>query len=87
MGYDGALEPVTDFEGSRREITAGVSWVVEGSIQSYTRGTLVITIQAALDGTPVWSAWTTETVKDPGKPDKQIRKVIKKLLSRFPPER
>ena len=85
--YDGALEPVTDIEGQRRELATGVAWVVEGSINSYSRGTLVITFQNPETGKPVWSAWTTETVKDPDRPEKQIDRTVKKLLRRFPPSR
>ena len=85
VSYDGALEPVTDFEGYRRELASGVSWVVEGNVSSYTRGTLVITIHEPGRETPVWSSWTTETIKNPGQPEKQIRKVVRKLLRRFPP--
>ena len=84
--YDGALEPVTDFEGYRRELTAGVSWVMEGSINSYLRGTLVISIHLEDLEHAAWSAWTTETVKDPKSAEKQIRKVVRKLLRGFPPK-
>ena len=85
ISFDGAMETVTDFEGLRQEITGGVTWVMEGGINSYRRGTLMISIDEAGSGKAVWSAWTTEKVKDPKNPDKQIDKAVRKLLKKFPP--
>ena len=36
-------------------------------------------------GNRVWHAWTTKKVKDPKNPGKQVDKVVKRLLSSFPP--
>ena len=83
--YDTALVPVTTVESERREITAGVSWVFDGTIQSYMEGTLVLTIYDAGTDKPIWSGWTEGKIKDPQNPEKQIKKVIKQLLGRFPP--
>lgn len=85
VAFDGALEPVTDFEGQRRQLAKGVAWVIEGDITSYQRGTLVITITNPKTKKQVWNAWTTDKVKNPDKPRKQIDKTVKKMLRRFPP--
>ena len=85
VSFDGAMESVTDFEGLREEIAGGVTWVMEGEVNSYRRGTLMITIKDAASGKTVWSAWTTEKVKDPKSPGKQIDKAVRKLLKKFPP--
>lgn len=85
VAYDGTLEPVTDIEGQRRDLGTGVAWVIEGSISSYNRGTLVITIKDRETGNVVWTGWTTETIKDPNNPGKQINRAVKKLLRQFPP--
>ncbi len=85
VSFDGAMETVTDFDGLRRDITPGVAWVMEGSINSYGRGTLIITIRDGETEMVVWSAWTTEKVKDPDNPDRQVGRAVKKLLKKFPP--
>ncbi len=46
---------------------------------------LCLLLPAVASDKTVWSAWTTEKVKDPQKPGKQIDKAVKKLLRRFPP--
>ena len=83
--YDGALEPVTDIEGRRRQLSSGVAWVVEGDINSYSRGTLVITIRDRATGEVVWTGWTTESIKGAEASEKQIDRAVKKILRRFPP--
>ena len=86
VSFDGAMESVTDFEGLREEITGGITFVMEGGINSYRRGTLMITIRDAGSDKTVWNAWTTEKVKDPENPGKQIDKAVRKLLKKFPPQ-
>ncbi len=86
VSFDGALEPVTEFEGQRRKLAEGVAWVVDGSISSYQKGTLVITFSDPETRKPVWSAWTTAKVKNPDRPKKQIDKSVRKMLRKFPPE-
>lgn len=84
--FDGALQPVTEFEGQRRQLAEGVAWVVDGNINSYQKGTLVITFTNPRTKKPVWSAWTTEKVKNPDRPKKQIDKSVRKMLRKFPPK-
>ena len=85
VSFDGAMEQITDIQSDRYQIASGVSWVAEGDINSYRKGTLVISITDADSGNRVWHAWTTRKVKDPRNPGKQVDKVVKKLLSKFPP--
>ena len=85
VSFDGAMEQVTDIEANRRQIASGVSWVVDGDINSYRKGTLIIAIRDAETGKSVWSAWTREKIKGRGNPDKQIDKAVRKLLRKFPP--
>ncbi|MEE8522725.1 MAG: DUF4136 domain-containing protein [Thermoanaerobaculia bacterium] len=85
ISFDGAMESVTDFDGLRRDIAPGVAWVIEGSVNSYNRGTLIISVRDGDSEKIVWSAWTTEKVKDPANPGKQVDRAVKKLLKRFPP--
>ena len=85
VAFDGALEQVTDIQAERYEIASGVSWVAEGDITSYGKGTLIITILDAGTEKTVWSAWTRKKVKNPGSSDKRIDKTVKQLLSKFPP--
>lgn len=86
ISFDGAMEQVTDFDGLRHEISGSVTWVMDGAHNSFNRGTLVISIQDAASENTVWSAWTTEKVKDPRNPDRQIGRAVKKLLKKFPPK-
>jgi hypothetical protein len=58
---------------------------MEGGINTYRRGTLLITILDASGEREVWSAWTTEKVKAPQHNEKQINNAVKKLLRKFPP--
>ena len=85
VSFDGAMESVTDFDGLRHDISPGVAWVMEGSFNSYSRGTLIISILDGKSEKIVWSAWTTEKVKNPEHPEKQIDRAVKKLLKKFPP--
>ena len=87
VSFDGALEQVTDIEANRRQIVSGVSWVVDGDISSYRKGTLIISISDSETGKSVWSAWTRNRIKNPQYPDKQIDKAVKKMLARFPPRK
>ncbi|MEM7353551.1 MAG: DUF4136 domain-containing protein [Acidobacteriota bacterium] len=85
VSFDGAMEQVTDIEADRRQIASGVSWVVEGDINSYRYGTLIIGIRDAGTDKSVWSAWTRQKIKGRGNPDKQVDKAVRKLLRKFPP--
>lgn len=85
VSFDGALQPVTEFEGQRRQLAEGVAWVVDGNIHSYQKGTLVITFSDPETEKPVWSSWTTAKVKNPDRPKKQIDKSVRKMLRKFPP--
>lgn len=85
ISFDGAMEQVTAIEANRRQIAAGISWVVEGDINTYRTGTLIIAVSDAGTGRSVWSAWTRSKIKDPQNPDKQIDRAVKRLLNRFPP--
>ena len=87
ISYDGALEPILDIESERRQITEGVAWVVEGSIRSYYRGTLVITITPNGAESPAWTGWTTEKVKNRGNVEGKIKKAVRKILRQFPPDK
>ena len=87
VSFDGSLKEVTDIQANRRRIAPGVSWVVDGDINSYREGTLIIAIRDAGTGKSVWSAWTEDKIKNPDHPGKQIDKTVKKLLSKFPPAR
>lgn len=87
VSFDGAMEQITDIQSDRYEIATGVAWVAEGDINSYRRGTLIISISDAETGKRVWSAWTRKKVKNPKTPGAQVDKVVKKLLSKFPPRR
>lgn len=85
VSFDGAMEQVQDIQSDRYQIATGVAWVAEGDINSYRQGTLIISVLDAASGNRVWSAWTTRKVKDPRHPGKQVDKVVKKLLGKFPP--
>lgn len=85
VSFDGAMEQITDIQSDRFEIAPGVAWVAEGDINSYRKGTLIISISDAGTGKRVWSAWTRNKVKNPDNPDAQINRAVRKLLSRFPP--
>ena len=85
VSFDGAMEQITDIQADRYQIATGVAWVAEGDISSYRKGTLIISVIDAGTGNRVWHAWTTRKVKDPKNPGKQVDKVVKKLLSSFPP--
>ncbi len=80
------MEQVQDIQSDRYQIASGVAWVAEGDINSYRQGTLVISVLDAESGNRVWHAWTTRKVKNPKQPGKQVDKVVKKLLSSFPPK-
>lgn len=89
--YDAVAVPVQNMESLRHEITPGVAWVMDGTVTSYLEGNLVITISDARTERPVWSAWTTEKIQDPNRLDKkvrslekQVRRIVKKLMSRYP---
>ena len=85
VSFDGAMEQITDIQSDRYQIATGVAWVAEGDINSYRKGTLVISVSDAETGNRVWHAWTTQKVKDPRNPGKQVDKAVRKLLSKFPP--
>ena len=85
VSFDGAMEQVTDIQAARYQIATGVAWVAMGDINSYRRGTLIISVADAETGNRVWHAWTTQKVKDPGNPGRQVDKAVKKLLRKFPP--
>ncbi len=85
VSFDGAMESVASSDAMHHDIRPGIAWVMEGSVNSFSRGTLIITVRDGKSQTVVWSAWTTEKVKDPGNPDKQVDRAVKKLLKRFPP--
>ena len=86
VSFDGAMESVTDFDGLRRDVTPGVAWVMEGTVNSYNRGTLIISVRDGESEKIVWSAWTTEKVKNPEHGEKQVDKAVRKLLRKFPPK-
>ncbi len=87
VSFDGALEQITDIQSDRFQISSGVAWVADGDINSYRKGTLIISISEAGSDKRVWSAWTRNKVKNPKNPDNQINKAVKKLLGKFPPRR
>lgn len=86
VSFDGAMEQVTDIEGNRREIVTGVAWVVYGDINSYREGTLILTVTDVGTDKTVWSAWTTSKLKGSEDPSKKIKKAVRKLLGKFPPQ-
>lgn len=84
VSFDGVLEPELEITSVRRQIAEGVAWVVDGSISSFYRGTLVISISDGETGNPVWSGWTTDKIKKQGEIDQQkVSKAVKKILRRF----
>lgn len=85
VSFDGAMIQIQDIQSDRYQIASGVAWVAEGDINSYREGTLIISILDAASGNRVWHAWTTKKIKDPKNPGKHVDKVVKKLLSSFPP--
>lgn len=87
VAFDGAMEQVTDIQADRYEIAKGVAWVAEGDINTYRKGTLIISISDAASGKRVWSAWTRNKIKNPKNPDERIRRAVKKLLGKFPPRK
>ena len=87
VAFDGAMEQVQDIQSDRFRVARGVAWVAEGDISSFNRGTLIISVRDAGTGKRVWQAWTSQKVKDPENPGKQIDKAVKKLLGKFPPKR
>ncbi len=87
VSFDGAMEQITDIQSDRYQIASGVAWVAEGDINSYRKGTLIVSVSDAGTGKRVWSAWTQKKVKNPKNPGSQVDKVVKKLLGKFPPRR
>ncbi len=93
VGYDAAaievmnVESVTNYEARRQQPMGGIDWVMDGTMSSYVDGTLVITLTDAKTGKTVWTGWTTEKIKNVSNPHKQVRKMVRKLLGRFPPKK
>ena len=87
VAFDGAMEQITDIQADRYEIASGVAWVAEGDINTYRKGTLIISISDAGSGKRVWSAWTRNKIKNPKNPDDRINRAVKKLLGKFPPRK
>ena len=87
VAFDGAMEQVQDIQSDRFKIATGVAWVAEGDISSFNQGTLILSVRDAGTGKRVWYAWTTQKVKNPDRPGKQVDKAVKKLLGSFPPGR
>ena len=85
VSIDGSMHEVFDVEGYHQQIGSGVALVMEGDVHSYSVGTLMIRISDRASGETVWSAWTSEKVKNPKAPESQLRKGVRKLLKRFPP--
>lgn len=68
--------------------------MVDGSVTSYLKGNLVITISDATTEKPVWVGWMTEKIEDPERRDKslksfekKVRRVVKRIMSRYPPKK
>lgn len=85
IAYDGALVPTTHIEGNRLDLFDGVDLVVDGPISTYPEATLILIVFDGRTGKPVWSAWTTEKIRNPDDPGAQVEEAVKKLLGRFPP--
>ena len=86
VAIDGSLREVFDVRDYHMKVADHVAFVMEGGTSSYHEGTLMIRVLDASNGEVIWTGWVIEKIKNPNKPDKQIRRVVKKILSSFPPE-
>lgn len=53
--------------------------------ESYSKGTLILTIRDGATDQPVWCGWTTERFKR-RKMERQTKKWVRRILGRFPPD-
>jgi hypothetical protein len=86
IAIDGAMRDVFDARDIHSKVTDHVAFVMEGGSSSYKEGTLLIRVLDGASGELVWTGWVDEKVKNPENPGSQIRKVIKKILRKFPPD-
>lgn len=86
VGIEGEMHEVFDVRDIHKQVNEHVAFVLEGGTSSYREGTLLIRILDADSGDVVWTGWVTEKVKDAKDPKKQIDKVVRRILKRFPPE-
>jgi len=95
VSYEAVAVPTLDMGAVRQDLPGGASWVVDGPMRSYYDGTLVVTLSDAETGKPIWSGWTTRQLEgdekhpvvDEEKLEKIVRKVTKKIMTRFPPRK
>ena len=87
VAIEGTMREVFDARNIHTDVTDHVAFVMEGGISSYREGTLMIRILDGESGDLVWTGWVTSQVRNPEKPEKQIRRAVKKILKKFPPKR
>lgn len=86
VGIEGEMHEVFDVRDIHKQVSDHVAFVLEGGTSSYREGTLLIRVLDADSGDVVWTGWVTEKVKDAKNPDRQIERVVRRILKRFPPE-
>lgn len=84
--YDAVATEQMDVGSSRKELTPGVAWVMDGHMRSYFEGTLVVTLIDAETEKPVWSGWSTSRLKGTKNIEKKVQQITKKVMARFPPK-
>ena len=87
IAYDGFSETLVDDLATRREITPGVAWVVDGDYRSWEKGTLYLWIYLPDNKATAWTAWASGKRKadGPRADPKKVRRAVRKMLARFPP--
>ncbi len=87
--YTGFVEDVLEIEGTRREITSGLTWIgtpYAHSTRAYKEGTLVIEILDARTEQLVWSGWAKDVASTREKLRKKAARAPKRILQHFPPQ-
>lgn len=85
VAIDGNMREVFDVQDYHKQVSDHVAFVLEGGSSSYQEGTLLIRILEGDGEKVVWTGWVTEEIRNPDKPGRQIDRVVKRILKRFPP--
>ncbi|MEM1177493.1 MAG: DUF4136 domain-containing protein [Acidobacteriota bacterium] len=85
IALEGTLREVFDVQNYHQQVSEHVAFVLDGGSSSYQEGTLLIRVLEGSSDKVVWTGWVTEDVRNPDKPGRQIERVVKKILRRFPP--
>ncbi len=88
MTYTAFVQDSVTVEGTKHEITSGVSWIGDPQAHAmlyYQEGTLVFEVYDASNEVQVWSGWAVEVADTREKLRKKGKKAIPKIFRHFPP--